>query len=152
MPVPKLGGPSGVEHDPRQIVRAGEGLGGDFVRAKSGTTPVTQLRQRAGILGAPRKVTDTHIDPILWIGGFAALKLFFKEGNQVPWMKTVANLRTAAIEPDIFQGLLFFPGSNPEGENPLIGSTELTSARQNTATVDPNRKPKSFGILQRKKF
>ena len=128
MPVPKFGGAGGVENDPRKIVRTGVGIGGDFVRTKSGTTPVTQLCQRDRILSAPRKVTDTHIDPILWIGGLVALKLFFEEGKQVSWMKAVANLGTAAIEPDIFQGLLFLPGTNPKGENSLIGSTELACA------------------------
>ena len=81
-----------------------------------------------------------------------ALKLFLEEGKQVSWMKAVTNLGAAAIEADIFQGLLFFPRTDPKGENSLIGSAELTSARQNTAAVDPNRKPESFGILQRKKF
>ena len=81
-----------------------------------------------------------------------ALKLFLKEGKQVSRMKAVANLGTATIEADIFQGLLFFPGTDPKGEDSLIGSTELASAGQNTATVDPNRKPKSFGVFQRKKF
>ena len=64
MPVPKFGGAGGVENDPRKIVRTGVGIGGDFVRAKSGTTPVAQLRQRDRILGTSRKVADTHIDPI----------------------------------------------------------------------------------------
>ena len=81
-----------------------------------------------------------------------ALKLFLKEGKQVSRMKAVTNLGATAIEADIFQGLLFFPGTDPKGEDSLIGSAELTSAGQNTATVDPNRKPESFGILQRKKF
>jgi hypothetical protein len=81
-----------------------------------------------------------------------ALKLFLEKGKQVSRMKAVSNLRATPIEADIFQRLLFFPGTDPKGENSLIGSTELASARQNTATVDPNRKPESFGILQRKKF
>ena len=81
-----------------------------------------------------------------------ALKLFLEEGKQVSWMKAVTNLGAAAIEADIFQGLLFFPGTNPKGEDSLIGSAELASTGQNTAAVDPNRKPESFGILQRKKF
>ena len=102
MPVPKFGGAGGVENDPRKIVRTWVGIGGDFVRTKSGTTPVTQLRQRAGILGAPRKVTDTHIDPILWTGGLVTLKLFFEQRNQVPWMKAVTNLGATASEADIF--------------------------------------------------
>ena len=102
MPVPKFGGAGGVENDPRKIVRTGVGIGGDFVRTKLGTTPVTQLRQRAGILDAPRKVTDTHIDFILWTGGLVTLKLFLEEGKQVSWMKAVSNLRATAIEADIF--------------------------------------------------
>jgi len=81
MPVPKLGGTGGVENDPRKIVRTGLEIGGDFVRTKSGTTPVAQLRQRDRILGASRKIADTHIDPILWIGGLVALKLFLEEGK-----------------------------------------------------------------------
>jgi len=81
MPVPKFGGAGGVEHNPGQIVRTGLGIGGDFVRTKSGTTPVTQLSQRDRILGASRKIADTHIDPILWIGGLVALKLFLEEGK-----------------------------------------------------------------------
>ena len=67
-------------------------------------------------------------------------------------MKAVTNLGATPIEADIFQGPLFLPGTDPKGEDSLIGSTELASARQNTAAVDPNRKPESFGILQRKKF
>ena len=81
-----------------------------------------------------------------------ALKLFFEQGKQVSWMKAVTNLGATAIEADVFQGLLFFPGTDPKGEDPLIGSTELASARQNTATVDPNRKPEGLGVLQCKKF
>jgi hypothetical protein len=117
------------------------------VRAKSGATPVTQLRQRDRILGTSRKITDTHIDPILWIGGLLTLKLFLEKGKQVSRMKAVTSLGATAIEADIFQGLLFFPGPDPKGEDPLIGSTELASARQNAAAVDPNRKPESFGIF-----
>jgi hypothetical protein len=75
------------------------------------------------------------------------LKLFLEKGKQVSRMKAVSNLRATAIEADIFKGLLFFPRANPKGEDSLIGSTELASARQNTATVDPSRKPESFGIL-----
>ena len=67
-------------------------------------------------------------------------------------MKAVSNLRAAAIEADIFQGLHFLPGTDPKGEDSLIGSTELACAGQNTAAVDPNRKPESFGIFQSKKF
>ncbi len=67
-------------------------------------------------------------------------------------MKAVSNLRATPIEADIFQGLLIFPRTDPKGENPLVGSAELACARQNAAAVDPNRKPKSFGILQGKKF
>ena len=81
-----------------------------------------------------------------------ALKLFLEEGKQVSWMETVSNLRATTIEANIFQGLLFFPRTDPKGEDPLVGSTELPCARQNTAAIDPNRKPKSLGILQRKKF
>jgi hypothetical protein len=110
------------------------------------------LRQRDRILSTSGKVGDTHIDSIAWVRGLAAVKLFLEEGKQVSRMKAVSNLRAAAIEADIFQGLLIFPRTDPKGEDPLIGSTELASARQNTATVDPNRKPESFGILQRKKF
>jgi hypothetical protein len=102
MPVPKFGGAGGVENDPRKIVRAGLGIGGDFVRTKSGKTPVTQLSQRDRILGASRKIADTHIDSILWIGGLVALKLFFQEGKQVSWMKDVSNLGATTIEADIF--------------------------------------------------
>lgn len=152
MPVPKFGGTGGIENDPREIVRTGLGIGANLVRTESGATPVAQLRQRDRIIGATRKVADTHIDPILWIGGLLTLKLFLEEGKQVSWMKAVANLGTAAIEPDIFQGLLFFPGTDPKGEDSLVGSTELACARQNTAAIDPNRKPESLCILQRKKF
>jgi len=67
-------------------------------------------------------------------------------------MKAVTNLRATAIETDIFQGLFIFPRLDPERKDSLIGSTELACARQNTAAVDPNRKPESFGVLQRKKF
>ena len=102
MPVPKFGGMGGIENDPRQIVRTGVGIGANFVRTKSGATPVTQLRQRDRILSAPRKIADTHIDPILWIGGLLTLKLFLEEGKQVSWMKAVSNLRAKTIEADIF--------------------------------------------------
>ena len=102
MPVPKLGGTRGVKNDPRKIIRTGLGIGGDFVRTKSGTTPVTQLSQRDRILGAPRKVADTHIDPILWTGGPVTLKLFLEKGKQVSRMKAVTNLGATAIEADIF--------------------------------------------------
>ena len=81
MPVPKLGGTGGIENDPRKIVRTGLGIGANIVRTKSGATPVTQLCQRDGILSPPRKVTDPHIDPILWIGGLLTLKLFLEEGK-----------------------------------------------------------------------
>ena len=64
MPVPKLGGTRGVKNDPRKIVRTGVGIGGDFVRTESGTTPVAQLRQRDRILSTSGKVTDPHVDPI----------------------------------------------------------------------------------------
>ena len=67
-------------------------------------------------------------------------------------MKAVTNLGATPIEADIFQGPLSLPGTDPKGEDPLIGSTELSCAGQNTAAVDPNRKPESFCILQRKKF
>ena len=102
MPVPKLGGTRGVKNDPRKIVRTGLGIGGDFVRAKSGTTPVTQLSQRDRILGASRKIADTQIDSILGIGGPVTLKLFLEEGKQVSRMQAVSNLGAAAIEADIF--------------------------------------------------
>jgi hypothetical protein len=81
MPVPKFGGTGGVENDPRKIIRAELGIGANLVWTELGTTPVTQLRQRAGILGASGKVADTHIDPILWIGGLLTLKLFLEEGK-----------------------------------------------------------------------
>jgi hypothetical protein len=110
------------------------------------------LSQRDRILGASRKIADTHIDPILWTGGLVTLKLFLEERKQVSWMKAVTNLRATAIEADIFQGLLFLPGTDPKGEDSLIGSTELACACQNTAAVDPNRKLESLGVLQRKKF
>jgi len=44
-------------------------------------------------------------------------------------MKAVTNLGAAAIEADVFQGLLFFPGSDPKGEDPLIRTTKLACAR-----------------------
>jgi len=81
MPVPKFGSPSGIKNNPRKIVRTGLGIGANFVRTQSGATPVAQLRQRDRILGATRKIADTHIDPILWIGGLVALKLFLEEGK-----------------------------------------------------------------------
>ena len=81
MPVPKLGGAGGVEHDPGQIVRTGLGIGANIVRSKSHTTPVTQLRQRDRILGPSGKVADTHIHPIPWIGRLLTLKLFLEEGK-----------------------------------------------------------------------
>ena len=81
MPVPKFGGTGGVENDPRKIIRAELGIGGDFVRTESGATPVAQLRQRDRILGPSGKVGDTHIDPILWIGRLVALKLFLEDGK-----------------------------------------------------------------------
>ena len=102
MPAPKFGSTGGIKNDPRKIVRTGVGIGGDFVRTKSGATPVAQLRQRDRIHDTSRKVADTHIDPILWIGGLVDLKLFLEEGNQVSWMKAVTNLRATAIEADIF--------------------------------------------------
>jgi hypothetical protein len=102
MPVPKLGCTGGVENDPRKIVRTGLGIGANLVRTESGATPVIQLSQRDRIFGASRKIADTHIDPILWIGGLVALKLFLEEGKQVSWMKAVTNLRPTPIEADIF--------------------------------------------------
>ena len=81
MPVPKLGGTGGIENDPRKIVRTGLGIGANLVLPELGATPVTQLSQRDRILGASRKIADTHIDPILWIGGLVALKLFLEEGK-----------------------------------------------------------------------
>ena len=75
------------------------------------------------------------------------MKLFLEEGKQVSWMKAVTNLRATPIEADIFQGLLFFPGTDPKGEDSLVGSAELASTGQNTAAIDPNRKPKSLGIF-----
>jgi hypothetical protein len=101
MPVPKFGGTGRAEYDPRQIVRTGLGIGVNLVWTELGTTPVTQLRQRDRILGTSRKVADTHIDPIFWIGGLLTLKLFLEEGKQVSRMKAVSNLRTTAIEADI---------------------------------------------------
>jgi len=92
MPVPKFGGTSGIKNDPGKIVRTGLGIGANLVWTKSRTTPVTQLRQRAGILDPSRKVTDTHIDSITWIGRLVALKLFLDEGKQVSWMQAVSNL------------------------------------------------------------
>jgi hypothetical protein len=102
LPVPKFGGTGGIENYPRKIIRTGLGIGADLVWTELGTTPVTQLRQRAGILGPSGKVGDTHIDPIPWVGGLVTLKLFFEQGNQVSWMKTVSNLGATAIEADIF--------------------------------------------------
>ena len=81
MPVPKLGSTGRIKNDPREIVRTGLGIGANIVRTKSGATPVAQLRQRDRILGATRKIAGTHIDPILWIGGLVALKLFLEEGK-----------------------------------------------------------------------
>jgi hypothetical protein len=81
-----------------------------------------------------------------------ALKLFLEDGKQVSRMKAVSNLRATAIEADIFQGPLIFPRTDPKGEDSLVGSTKLACARQNTAAIYPNRKPKSLGIFQRKKF
>ena len=101
MPVPKLGGAGGIEHDPGQIVRTGLGIGANIVRSKSGTTPVTQLSQRDRIVGASRKIADTQIDPILWIGGLVTLKLFLEEGKQVSRMQAVSNLVATTIEADI---------------------------------------------------
>ena len=129
MPVPKFGSTGRIENDPRQIVRTGLGIGGDFVRTESGATPVAQLSQRDRILGASRNIADTHIDPILWAGGLVTLKLLLEEGKQVSWMKAVTNLRAATIEADIFQWLFIFPRSDPKREDPLISSTELACAR-----------------------
>ena len=64
MPVPKFGGTGGIENYPRKIIRTGLGIGANLVWTISGTTPVTQLRQRNRILGASGKVTDPHIDPV----------------------------------------------------------------------------------------
>ena len=92
MPVPKFGGTGGIENYPRKIIRTGLGIGANLVWTKSSTTPVTQLRQRDGILGPSGKVADPQIDPILWIGRLVASKLFLEEGKQVSRMKAVSNL------------------------------------------------------------
>jgi len=129
MPVPKFGGMGGIENDPRKIVRTGVGIGANLLWTESGATPFTQLCQRDRILGASGKVADPHIDPIFWIGGFVALKLFLKYGKQVSRMEAVSNLGTTTIEAYIFQGLFIFPRTDPKGEDSLIGSTKLTCAR-----------------------
>jgi hypothetical protein len=102
MPVPKLGSTGRIKNDPREIVRTGLGIGGDFVRTESGAAPVTQLQQRDRILGTSGKVADPYIDSIPRVGGLVPLDLFLEEGKQVSRMKAVSNLRSTAIEADIF--------------------------------------------------
>src|SRR6516164_5413176 len=63
-------------------------------------------------------------------------------------MKSVPDLQPVSPETDIAERSARTPGVQPERKNALFRRAELAGPGQNTATIDPNRYPKSLAILQ----
>jgi len=72
--------------------------------------------------------------------------------DEIARMQAIADLRSAAIESDITERPLTQPRVDPIAEDSLIGPTKLTSAGQDSAAIDPNRKVKTCAVLESEAF
>jgi hypothetical protein len=67
--------------------------------------------------------------------------------SEITRVEAVANLQTRSTEPDVAKRATGHPAVNPIRKNSLVGFSKLTGAGENTAPIDPDRKPKSFAVF-----
>jgi hypothetical protein len=104
-------------------------------------TPRGKLFERHGIRESAGKVNDTR----LIISAMVNLAKQYR--SEITWVEAVTHLKTGSTEPDVAKRSAGHPTVNPIRKNSLIGFSKLPRAGQDAATIDPNRKTKSFAVF-----
>jgi hypothetical protein len=135
-----------IEYEPWDVVRPLVGDGTDRMVTNFTATPAGELSKRSGRRWSPGDVEGLQ-------GGDArAVELNIDERCEVTWMQAIPHLMPMSSKTNVVQRLPVGPLSNPPCENPLIGSTKLATAGEDSAAVHKDRDPGIGGIFPSERF
>src|ERR1017187_420545 len=145
LPIRIFGRARRVEHHPWNVERPSVPIASNLSRTKTTRAPGAELSERHAVGHAAADVNNAAL-----IG--RSNHLLAQHRSEIARMEAIADLRPAAIESDIIERPVTQPRVAPIAEDPLIGSTKLTGAGQDSATIDPNRKIKTRAVLESEAF
>src|SRR5439155_6668306 len=76
-------------------------------------------------------------------------KLMLDEISQIFRVERIPDLMTGPVEAQIGQRLVRCPGTEPKGEDALLGGTELPGSREDAASVDRDRQGERVAVGDR---
>src|SRR5579859_5776080 len=145
-PLPKGASAIGVHYHPGNVKPPRRGVSFNLMFAKPFNTPAAELQQRKRISRSAAKIENPGFRLAMII------KLFEQQRHQIARVQHITRLMAVTAETNVFERATAQAGINPETDDALIGSSELSRARQQAAAVDPNRQAKCLTIFERKKF
>ena len=148
VPVPEGFGFGGIQDHPRDVEGAVFGFGGDIVATEALVAPGGELTEGPCGLGSAGEIKDSLSGGELSLGE----DLVEDQGGQIARVEAVADLVALTIEADVAQRSTAEVAVDPIGEDALVGSTELTGAGHDAATVDENLEAERLAVFQREHF